>query len=566
MPKTARVCPGRPVVDLALYPQAARMPSTIHRTIQPGCESTTESDSEQTTAAMAEPIYSSRLSFVTGVVLVHRPRAFCRSNYAQELSLLHKYYGDARPMSRHYDSLKDYVEYARHVTACPACDTQVKTNTRAPDPPHLPYYGFSSDWLEWRPNAINLGSVGSESSSMHFILDLETLRDFAAILNKTTDAAKYTALSAAYRKQFNELYLTANTTTSMPMLGGYGGLGMAGTPVTQQQVQQRRSYCPSGSLQGKRAPRTCGTQAQQVIPLYPSSAPVGRFPPLVPPDASDEVFATLLDAIRCPITTDYDDCPLELASKDFLGPWASGLNLSASNQMAWLQCWESKGPNCNATPPGRINTGLVATAKILPMLSHHNRSELALALAMSTTFPSWGWIVEQGGTSLWETWSGKPFDGATRSCHNQHQDAGGLQWFHDFLVGFQAGETGTAFESFIVAPAITTSPELPAMRGSYDTPRGLVEVSWETSAGAFVLNVTAPPNTRAATRVPLRGVGGIHALRCMERDVVLWHATSGSHMHLSKLGTGIESVVAVDGGEALQVTHGSGLFALRVEY
>ena len=66
------VCPGRPVVDLALYPQAARMPSTIHRTIQPGCESTTESDSEQTTAAMAEPIYSNRLSFVTGSLYIDR--------------------------------------------------------------------------------------------------------------------------------------------------------------------------------------------------------------------------------------------------------------------------------------------------------------------------------------------------------------------------------------------------------------------------------------------------------------------------------------------------------------
>merc|ERR1712232_1419020 len=145
--------------------------------------------------------------------------------------------GDERPMATHYDSLKAYVEYARKVKSCPDCNSQVKTNTQAAEPPHLPYYGFSSDWLEWRPNQINLASVGSLSASMHFILDLETLRDFAIILNKTNDIQKYTALATAYRKQFNELYLTTNTSTPA-----------------------QRSYCPPAYLQGDKAPRTCHTQ------------------------------------------------------------------------------------------------------------------------------------------------------------------------------------------------------------------------------------------------------------------------------------------------------------------
>ena len=488
------------------------------------------------------------------------------SNFAQELALLHKYYGDDRPMSTHYQSLKQYVEYARHVKACPDCDSQVKTNTQAADPPHLPYYGFSSDWLEWRPNAENLGSVGSLSASMHFILDLETLRDFAIILNKTSDAENYTALAKAYRQQFQQIYLTTNTSGtrgSAPPLGGYGGLGMGGSPVTEAQQAKRRSYCPPAFLQGDRAPRTCFTQAQQVIPLYPSSAPIGRMPPLVPPDAADEVFNTLLGAIKCPITTDYNDCPLDLGADHLKGtPWFIGLNASKANFTEWTACWQ-KPANCAASPPGRINTGLVATSKILPVLSRHNYSELALELAMSTQFPSWGWIIEQGGTSFWETWSGAPFDGAMRSCHNQHQDAGGLQWFHDFLVGFQAAQTGTAFSDIVIAPAVTTHPELPSMTGSYDTPRGMVEVSWATVSGRFAINVTAPPNTQVTTRLPLRGVKGAVAASCAERGARLWHADENVACELAE---GVASAVLVDGGKALEIEHGSGRYEFQVEY
>ena len=84
-----------------------------------------------------------------------------------------------------------------------------------------------------------------------------------------------------------------------------------------------------------------------------------------------------------------------------------------------------------------MNTGLVTTSKMLPVLTQHNQSQLAFELATSTELPSWGYIIANGGTTMWEGWSGMPYSGGTRSCHNQHQDAGGLQWFHDSLVGFQ---------------------------------------------------------------------------------------------------------------------------------
>ena len=138
---------------------------------------------------------------------------------------------------------------------------------------------------------------------------------------------------------------------------------------------------------------------------------------------------------------------------------------------------------------------------------------------------------------------------------------------------WQAGPVGTAFQYFVVAPAITTNPELPAMQGSYDTPRGLVEISWATTpamigsgragGGQFVLNITAPPNTRATTRLPLRGRDGIAATRCFESGALLWDVQVGVP------GLPAEGLVVtgtVDAGAALEVAHGSGMYEFLVEF
>jgi hypothetical protein len=43
---------------------------------------------------------------------------------------------------------------------------------------------------------------------------------------------------------------------------------------------------------------------------------------------------------------------------------------------------------------------------LLEELSRHGRSDLAFALADRKTFPSWGWMLENDATTLWEHWAG----------------------------------------------------------------------------------------------------------------------------------------------------------------
>jgi len=308
------------------------------------------------------------------------------SNYAQEVALLHKYYGDRRIVETHYGSLKLYVEYARNVTSCPQCTPQCRDKPQASTPPHLPWYGWAGDWMEWRDLNENIGSSGAISAAMHFILDLETLRDFANILGKAADAAKYTRLSAQYRAQFQQVFL-----------GRFHRVNRTVDPAGS------RSYCVPCFLQtDQHTPCTCHTQAQQIIPLFSSSAPVGRMLPLVNGTGAEaEVFGTLLQAIKCPVSPSYDDPGCSLSTDPQLkgGVFDQGLNFSAANATQWNLCWQ-QGPDCSRGP--RMNTGLVTTSKILPVLTQHGNAELALELVLSTVLPSWGYIIEQGGSTYWE--------------------------------------------------------------------------------------------------------------------------------------------------------------------
>ena len=93
----------------------------------------------------------------------------------------------------------------------------------------------------------------------------------------------------------------------------------------------------------------------------------------------------------------------------------------------------------NVSAPGRITTGRVGTHLILPLLSRHNRSDLALQLAMGTELPSWGYMIEHGAITLWESWSGAPDMSLHQPpSHNHHFLGGCVQWFHFYiyLLGF----------------------------------------------------------------------------------------------------------------------------------
>jgi len=55
---------------------------------------------------------------------------------------------------------------------------------------------------------------------------------------------------------------------------------------------------------------------------------------------------------------------------------------------------------------GHLTTGNIASRFLLEALSDHGHHDLALMLVSRRAYPSWGYMLDQGATTVWERWEG----------------------------------------------------------------------------------------------------------------------------------------------------------------
>jgi len=139
-----------------------------------------------------------------------------------------------------------------------------------------------------------------------------------------------------------------------------------------------------------------------------------------------------------------------------------------------------------------LNTGALSTKQLLPMLTAHGHADTALALAQQTTFPSWGFWIENGATTMWEHWL------VTARSHD-HMFLGTFEdWFYKFVLGIQA--TSAAFQTVSIAPAFTGS--LASASGWMLTPFGNLTVAYTSAGGAVSVDVGIPVGVTATMVFP----------------------------------------------------------------
>jgi hypothetical protein len=76
-------------------------------------------------------------------------------------------------------------------------------------------------------------------------------------------------------------------------------------------------------------------------------------------------------------------------------------------------------------------------------------------------------------------------------------------WFYKYLGGIGMAPDTEAFSDLVIAPH--TPEGLSHVEVEMDIPAGRVKTAWEKTAGAFVLNVCVPFNTKAWVLLPALG-------------------------------------------------------------
>lgn len=149
---------------------------------------------------------------------------------------------------------------------------------------------------------------------------------------------------------------------------------------------------------------------------------------------------------------------------------------------------------------GHLDTGILGTKYVMRCLSDSGRSDVAYAIATNTTFPSWGYMVKQGASTLWERW-----DGSDSRNHIMFGDISA--WFYEYLAGIQPDEKSPGFKHFFVRPFLPTG--LDRVKASHRSPYGLIESSWEQDQEAAEFTITVPPNSFATFVCPFDGFTAI---------------------------------------------------------
>jgi hypothetical protein len=152
-----------------------------------------------------------------------------------------------------------------------------------------------------------------------------------------------------------------------------------------------------------------------------------------------------------------------------------------------------------------LGTGFLGTGNLLPALSEAGRTDVAYRLLENDTYPSWGYEVKNGATTIWERWNG--FDegadpqniGNMNSLNHYAYGAVG-EWMYDTMAGIMADPAQPGFKHIIIHPE--RGGTITYARAEYDSVRGKISSNWKTENDSFHLEVKIPANTSATVYIP----------------------------------------------------------------
>jgi alpha-L-rhamnosidase len=149
---------------------------------------------------------------------------------------------------------------------------------------------------------------------------------------------------------------------------------------------------------------------------------------------------------------------------------------------------------------GHFDTGILATPLLLELLSEHDQNELAYTLMNQRDYPSYGYMIEKGATTIWETWLGD-------QSHSHPMFGSVCQWFYDALAGISPDPDHPGFKHVLMQPHLVAG--LDHVNASYPSPFGLIKSQWHFVHDDFVWDITLPANSSATVSLPASVQGQI---------------------------------------------------------
>lgn len=150
-----------------------------------------------------------------------------------------------------------------------------------------------------------------------------------------------------------------------------------------------------------------------------------------------------------------------------------------------------------------VSTGFLGTPVILDALCEAGFPELAHAMLLTRTTPSWLYPVSMGATTIWERWDSMLPDGAINpgemTSFNHYAYGAVADWLHRSVAGLAPAAPG--YREITVRPLITG--QLTHAAAQFDSPYGRIDVSWSLEDDQLTLDLQVPAGVTANVALPI---------------------------------------------------------------
>jgi alpha-L-rhamnosidase len=196
-----------------------------------------------------------------------------------------------------------------------------------------------------------------------------------------------------------------------------------------------------------------------------------------------------------------------------------------------------------------LTTGNICTKFLLEALTLGGHGDVAYAVAAQETYPSWGFMLANGATTLWERW--ELATGSGMNSHNHPMLGSVSSWLYRAIGGIRASAAGPGFAAFEIVPQF--DQRLQNARTALKTVRGEVRCEWCVEDGSLRLTVRVPVSSEARVFVPLA-----QGERLLESGRVVWEQEATVAV--------LDGIRTIDrAGDVLVCTVGSGEYSFAAK-
>jgi len=146
-----------------------------------------------------------------------------------------------------------------------------------------------------------------------------------------------------------------------------------------------------------------------------------------------------------------------------------------------------------------VDTGIIGTRYIFEVLTKNGFPDAAYKMITQESFPSYGYMIKEGATTLWERW--EKLEGGGMNSHNHIMLGSVDTWFYKNLTGIRCETPG--WHHIKIKPFIPN--DMDYAHSSIKSYKGNISCSWEKLGESLKMSISIPIGVKAEIWLPLLG-------------------------------------------------------------